>query len=322
MRMVLYGCFCAWLAFASASTGPSEVAFTIADPDLIPEGIAFDPKTQTFYVGSTFKRKIVAIDRKGRVRDFTKEGQHGAFGFVGLRVDASRNALWAITSSAGDGMPARGLDKSCLGCSTVMRYDFTGRLLKKYELANKPAGHFLNDLVVTQAGDVFMTDTMTGDVYRITRAKDTLDKWVSVEPRAFPNGIDATPDGRTLFVATEAGLRKIDVASGAVAPISRGMGTIDGLYFYENSLIGIQPFEDGRKLARFHLSPKHDAVARIETLEASHPAFLQPTTGVVVGHEFYYVANAQLQLFRGIYRDGAYDRAALKDVVILKKRLN
>src|SRR5690606_7736793 len=114
--------------------------------------------------GSTFKRKIVAIDRDGRARDFTQEGQDGAFGFVGMRVDADRDALWAVTSNAGDTMPARGLDKSCLGCSTVMRYAIaTGRLVKKYELSNAPDVHFLNDLVVTRAGDVFITDTMSGD---------------------------------------------------------------------------------------------------------------------------------------------------------------
>jgi sugar lactone lactonase YvrE len=319
MRIIL----CALLAMGATLAGPSEVAFTIAEPDLIPEGIAYDPKTQTFYVGSTFKRKIVAIERGGRVRDFTKEGQDGAFGFVGMRVDPARHALWAVTSSAGDTMPARGLDNACLGCATVMRYDLnTGKLLKKYELGNKPAAHFLNDLAVTAAGDVFITDTGTGDLYRITRAKDALEKWVTLGPALYPNGIDATPDGRTLFVATEAGLRRIDVLTAAVTSISRSLGSIDGLYFHENSLIAIQPFQDGRKVARLQLSPAGDSVAKIETLEVHHPTFQQPTTGTVVGQDFYYIANAQLQLFRGMYRNGAYDKSALKEVVILKKRLN
>jgi len=300
----------------------SQVAFTIADPDFIPEGIAYDPGTRTFFVGSTFKRKIVAVDAAGKVRDFTKEGQDGMFGVVGLRVDVKRRGLWAISSNAGDTMPARGLDKRCLGCSIVGRYDIaSGRLLKKYSLPALPAPHFLNDLAIAPSGDVFITDTMTGDLYRITRAKDALERWIGLGSQVFPNGIDITPDGSTLFVATAPGIRKIDVSKGTIASISRSVGTIDGLYFFRGSLIAIQPFEEFRKVARYHLSPGQDAIAKIETLEASHPMFKQPTTGVIVGDDFYYIANAQLQFFRAMYRDGKYDRTALADVVILRSRL-
>src|SRR5687768_15158028 len=97
----------------------SEVAFKIADPDFIPEGITYDPSTKTFFLGSTFKRKIVAIDAAGKVRDFTTEAQDGIYGVLGMRVDPKTRTLWAISSNAGGTMPARGLDKSCLGCSIV-----------------------------------------------------------------------------------------------------------------------------------------------------------------------------------------------------------
>lgn len=307
---------------AFALTQPSQPAFTIADPELIPEGIAYDPRTKTFFVGSTWKRKIVAVDAAGKARDFTKEGQDGAYGFVGLRVDAARRTLWAISSNAGGTMPARGLDKSCLGCSTVTRYDIgSGKLLKKYLLSNTDAPHFLNDIAIAPSGDAYITDTMTGAVYRITRASDTLERWVELGPQVYPNGIDITPGGSVLFVATEAGLRKIDVKTGAVSAISRNVGSIDGLYFHRNSLIAIQPFEEFRKVARFRLTPALDAVAGIDTLEGANPAFRQPTTGVIVGDDFYFIANAQLQAFRAMHAAGAVDRSALSEVLILKRTL-
>ncbi|MDQ3069772.1 MAG: hypothetical protein M3R55_08600 [Acidobacteriota bacterium] len=314
-----------WAALVAAGAGfqqPGTVAFTIADRELIPEGIAYDPQTRTFFIGSTFKRKIVAVDAAGKARDFTAEGQDGVFGVVGLRVDAKRRMLWAVSSHAGASMPGRGLGDACNGCATVTRYDVrSGRLLKKYSLPNTAARHFLNDLAITPSGDAFITDTMTGDVYRITRAKDTLERWLNLGAQVYPNGIDLTPDGRTLFVATEAGLRKIDVATGAITAISRSVGSIDGLYFFRDSLIAIQPFEEFRKVARFRLTPAHDGVAGIDTLEASNPAFRQPTTGVIVGDEFFYIANAQLQAFRAMHAAGKVDRAALADVVILKRPL-
>lgn len=300
----------------------SEVAFRIADPELIPEGITYDPQTKTFFVGSTYKRKIVAVDASGTVRDFTTEAQDGVFGFVGLRVDAARRTLWAISSNAGGTMPARGLDKSCLGCSMVTRYDIdSGTLLKKYALPNTEKLHFLNDLAVAPSGDVYLTDTMTGAVYRIMRATDRLEHWVDLGPKAYPNGIDITPGGSVLFVATEAGLRKVDVTTGAVTAISGSVGGIDGLYFHRDSLIAVQPFEQSRKVARFRLTPSLDAVEGIDTLEASHPVFRQPTTGVIVGDDFYFIANAQLQAFRAMHATGTIDRSALADVVILRRPL-
>ncbi len=289
---------------------PSQVAFKIADPELIPEGIAYDPQTKTFFVGSTYKRKIVAVDAAGDARDFTKEAQDGVYGFVGLRVDAPRRTLWAVSSNAGGTMPARGLDKTCLGCSIVTRYDIdSGKLQKKYALPNTDAPHFLNDIAIAPSGDAYITDTMTGSVYRIMRATDTLERWVNVGAQVYPNGIDITPGGSVLFVATEAGLRRIDVKTGVISAISRNVGSIDGLYFHRGSLIAIQPFEEFRKLARFRLTPALDGVAGIDTLEASHAAFRQPTTGVIVGEDFYYIANAQLQAFRAMHAAGAIRRA-------------
>ena len=76
------------LAFLLQTSAPGTVAFRIADPELIPEGIAYDPATKTFFVGSTYKRKIVAVDAAGKTRDFTKEGQDGTFGFK--RFDQAR----------------------------------------------------------------------------------------------------------------------------------------------------------------------------------------------------------------------------------------
>ena len=305
--------------------GPSQPAFTIADPDLIPEGIAYDAASKTFFVSSTFKRKIVAVDARGSARDFTTEAQDGIYGVLGMRVDPKRRVLWALSSNAGGTMPARGLDKSCLGCSIVTRYDIASRKLqKKYELPNKPAVHFLNDLVISASGDVFITDTMSGDIYRITRDKDVLEPWASLGPKTYPNGIDLTPDGRTLFVATAAGIRAVNTSDGSITPVSGLPGekppTIDGLYVYRDSLIAIQPFEEGKKVVRYFLSPER-AITRTEIIEAEHPQFKQPTTGVIVGNQLYFIANAQLQFFRAMYKDGAYDRSALTDVVVMKAAL-
>jgi hypothetical protein len=97
---------------------------------------------------------------------------------------------------------------------------------------------------------------------------------------------------------------------------------IDGLYFYKGSLVAVQPFAERKKVVRYHLDKMANAVTKAEVIEAEHPLFIQPTTGVLVGKDFYYIANSQLQLFRRLYKpDGAYDRGQLLDVVVLRARL-
>ena len=56
------------LADEEPRTPDSPVAFRLNDPKLIPEGIAWDPKGERFFVGSVARRKIVVADAKGKTR--------------------------------------------------------------------------------------------------------------------------------------------------------------------------------------------------------------------------------------------------------------
>ncbi len=315
------------LCFFASAQEHSRVAFRIEDRELIPEGIAYDPRARTFYVGSTYLRKIVSVDGKGVVRDFTGEAQEGLLGVVGMKVDARRRLLWAVSTNAGGGMPGKGLGRDCLGCSAVFKYDLgKGKLIKKYALSNKPNVHFLNDLTINSRGDAFITDTVTGDIYLITRGKDELELFVNLGQQAFPNGIDLSGDEKHLFVAAAGGVRVVNLRDKKSRTLKLHDGVspvvIDGLYFYKGSLIAIQPFADQRKVVRYHLDKEANAVSKVEVIEPEHPLFNQPTTGVIVGKDFYYIANSQLQLFRSIYKpDGAFDRGKLLGVVVLKARL-
>lgn len=305
----------------------SRVAFRIEERELIPEGIAYDPRAKVFYVGSTFKRKVVGVDEKGFARDFVGEAQDGLLGALGMRVDAERRLLWVVSSDAGGAMPGRGLGGDCLGCSAVFKYDLrTGRLIKKYALSNKPGVHFLNDLTLNSRGDAFITDTATGDIYLVSRGRDELELFTSLGEKAFPNGIDLSADERHLFVAAGGGIRAVGLRDRASRVLKMPDGVspvvIDGLYFYERSLVAVQPFGAQRKVVRYHLDEAANAVTRVEVVEPEHPLFQQPTTGVLAGDDFYFIANSQLQYFRGIYKPGgAYDKGRLQGVVVLKVRL-
>ena len=308
-----------------SARGHSPVAFRLTDREFVPEGIAYDPSTKTFYVGSTYLRKIVSVDARGRLRDFTASGQDGLRGVLGLRVDARRRLLWAVSSDVGLSMPIKGNPRDCLGCSAVFKYDLrTGRLVKKYELPNKPAPHFLNDLTLNADGDAFISDTLAGDIYRVAAKSDVLEPFVSLGRESFPNGIDLSLDGRRLFVGTNESITVVGVGDKSVTRLKLPEGVkpgIDGLYFHGGGLISVEPF-DKEKIVRYILDGRAEAVTRVEVLESSHPLMSQPTTGVLVGRDFYYIANSQLQVFRKLYQpDAALDSGKLAEYVVLRLRL-
>ena len=308
-----------------------EVAFTIMEKDLIPEGIAYDPVDSKFYISSTYKKKIIEIDRAtGMYRDFIREGEDGIAGVIGMHVDAGRRLLWAVTATAGSGMPARNIadDFSYTG---VYKYDLTSRkLLKKYVL-EKSEDHFLNDLTILQDGTVYVTDTQAKSIYTITPAGDKLELFHSFAEDSYPNGIVHTADEKNLIIAVYKQqpnallMLKLKEKTHQLVEMPNGESVgADGICLYENTVVAVQPGTPDRIIAQYFFSdPQFTGTPTIKTLVADHARFLQPTTGVVVGDEFYFIANSQLQHFRKLFAEhkGNYPTDQLVDPVIMKLRL-
>ncbi len=271
----------------------SHLAFSIPEKDLIPEGIAYDPVAETFYLGSVQKCKIIKINKQGRISDFTKQRQDGLVKVLGLRVDVERRTLWAV-SSYGFYNPV--IPRELLGTTGVFKYDLqTKRLLKKY-LLPPDDNHMLNDLTIASNGDVYVTDWQVPAIYLISADKDTIEKFIDLSRR--PNGIDFSSDEKKLFIAGD-GIGVLDISTRTFSELKHPVNMYlsgDGLYYYRNSLIAIQ--NGGlRKITRFYLNEDQNEIIRSQALEAYHPLFNLPTTGALVGNEFYFIANSQLRAY-------------------------
>ncbi len=295
----------------------SFIAFTIPEKDLLPENVAFDPVEEAFYVGSTRKGKIVKVDRQKRVTDFTAPRQDGLWQVIGMKVDSVRRILW-VCSSMGDNLI--GFSRSETSPAGVFKYDLrTGKLIKKYVLDTVGEQHFFNDLTLTELGDVFVSHMAKDSlIYRIERDSDRLELFLKPEGIPEPNGITISKDNKTLYVAHDTGAAAIDITTKTITQISApqdvSLRGIDGLYFYENSLIAVHPGK--KEVRRYFLDQAGRAVRRADTLESNHPMMNIPTTGVVVQNRFYYVANSQFASFN---RDGTlFPMERLFEPVILQ----
>ncbi len=308
-----------------SAQSPPTVAFTVAQTDLVPEGIAWDPTSRSLFLSSTYRRKIVRIDSLGRSSDFVAEGRDGLWGVIGMKVDPVRGVLWAASSDAGREMPIRAMREEENGRSGVFKFQLsTGRLVKKY-LMPSTGRHFLNDLVVTSGGDLYVTDSQDRTIHRITLSADTLELFVRVPHH--PNGIDLTPDGRTLVVALESSIGRVDLRRRTVQVLvppegHRPEGGFDGLYAHPSGIIAVQPWDTGRVVVRYRLDGAGDRIIGSDVVVGTHETLEQPTTAALAGDELFLVANSHLQTFRRLYEtrpDGPWPQ--LRPATVLRASL-
>jgi sugar lactone lactonase YvrE len=274
--------------------GRSSIAFTLHEKGLVPESIAYDPISKTFYIGSVYKRKIVSINSAGEAQDFSTESD-GLWSVMGMRVDAARRILWVCTASHQQMMNFR---ESENGLSGIFKYDLkTNKLIKKYLL---PAGtnHWLGDLVLNSAGDVFTSDSITPAIYVLRTGKEELELFLKSDAFINPQGLAFSSDEKLIFMADYLkGLFVIDARTKAIRlatppPRATILG-IDGLYYYKNSLIGIQNGVQPQRLVRIILDQNSTQVRQLEVLEANNSMFDEPTLAVLSGSTLFYIANSQ-----------------------------
>jgi sugar lactone lactonase YvrE len=195
-----------------------------------PEGIAVGTG-HTFYVGSIPTGAIYRGDLRTGQGAILNPGSEGASS-VGLAVD-QRSRVWVAGGSTGT---ARVIDGR------------TGAVLASYQLTTA-AATFVNDVVTTQHAAYF-TDSINPVLYRVpldlgpaTTIPLTGDL---VYQEGFNvNGVDATPDGRTLFlVQSNTGLVfTVDAVSGVARAVDLGEERVtfgDGLLLEGKRLYVVQ----------------------------------------------------------------------------------
>ena len=296
----------------------SDTAFVIDVDGLVPENIARDPSTSGFFIGDVFGRRILYRADEGGLREFA--GQSVLRGSVlGMKPDSARHLLWVNVYANS----ARMSDAERLSTprSALLAFDLTnGELKHRYLPADSLEPHLFNDLVLTPNGEVLLTDSEAGKIYRVATVADSLRVWI--EPRSaftYPNGITLESSGRTLYVAHLEGISAIDIETRAIQrlqpPRDHTLGGFDGLYSIGSQLVGIENAgKVGNRVLAFKVTPAGQVID-VRELERGHPAYHIPTTGAVVGRTLYYIANAQLDRMPA---RGTVAHQPLDPIVVLK----
>jgi hypothetical protein len=265
----------------------APTAFEIDDRELMPEGIAYDAPSRSFFIGSVHRRVLRLSSEPGPATEFAGTGA-GLDAVLGLAVDAPRRVLYAVSTSAltTDGRKNRR--------NAVVAFDIDSRrLLHRYDV---PGAMQLNDVTVALGGRVFATDSASGAVYEIAvKGPGPARQVLAPGQLGGSNGLAASPGGDRLYVAHSTGLAVIDVADGSVKRVENrtreNVAAIDGLYQWQGQLIGVQNVTTPGRVILITLSPDGAAVTRVTTmLSHHHNALDEPTAGAVAGDNFYLLA--------------------------------
>ena len=276
-------------AVAARPMTRATVWATLAERDLVPEGTAYDPATRSVLLGSLNKHKIVAIGPDGTVSDRVAPGSSGLRSVVGVHVDTVRGILWAASNARYD-TPADSTP------SALFAFDApTGAF--RFRVAAPPGPHFLNDLVVSPDGTVYVTDSRAGRVWYARPGERTLAALDAIGPLIAPNGITISSDGRVLFVADVDHIRAHHLTRGVTwrlgVPDSLRTNSIDGLAFVDGSLIAHHPLSFWR-IARYQLDADWRRVIARTLLEANTPDGRTSTTGEIVEGDYVFIGNSQI----------------------------
>jgi hypothetical protein len=278
-----------------APVGSSETAFTVPARGLLAEGVAYDPVTKTFFLSSVREHKVLAVDPAGKVKDFSSQSD-GLWGVLGMRVDARRRRLWAVTSTFPE---SPGFDEAAGRRSAIVEYDLaSGKLVARHALPAGTGENMLGDLLVASNGDVYATDSVSPNVFVLRAGAKAPEVFMRGEPFVNLQGLALSPDEKTLFLADYSrGVIAVDMASrrATVLPIpdaTTALG-IDGLYFHEGDLIGIQNGTAPHRVIRMGLARDFSRVERVSVVAANDPVWDEPTLGVVVDGALYYNAVSQ-----------------------------
>jgi hypothetical protein len=278
----------------------SVVAFILPERDLLTEGIAYDPHDRAFLVGSVHHRKIVRVDRAGRVADFIPAERDGLWAPLGMKVDSDRRVLWVAAAAVPQMLH---YDSAEDGRSGLFRYDLTtGALTGKFPIPADSAPHVLGDLTIARNGDVYTSDSRAPVVWRVRTGTDSLERFIESPLLLSAQGLALTPNERALYLADYSrGILKIDLSSKTVRLLPcrdrvLALG-IDGLYLIGGKLIGIQNGVEPHRVVRLTLGAEGDSLIGSEVLERRHPRYSEPTLGVLVGRDLYYIANSQWEKF-------------------------
>jgi hypothetical protein len=278
---------------ATSSLFKAEDALSLPAAALEPAGLAYDGVSGRFVVGDRRERKLVVLDeRSHHAVDLVRASSAGFYEITGIEIDAKRGDLWVVSAdpSAGDASPVTALNRLQL---------VSGRPIDMVSVTDRLKPARLDDVAVTSDGVVFVLDTLGKRLFRLDRRIRALTVVATLKLNG-PTSI-APVDERTIYVAHESGLARVESSNGTVTevrgPTEVPLGGFKRIRWGPSSLIGIQQMPDGGRRAVSVRLTGGRAVS-IDVFESDMPID-NPTAATLSSGDFYFLTSRPQQDGKG-----------------------
>lgn len=330
--------------------GSSDVLFTLPEKDLLTEGIAYDPRSDAWYISAVRGRKIVRLGADGTTSDWLA-GRDDVWGVFGMAIDSERRRLWAVTATLGQ---MRGFDPSAPKETALLEVDLdSAKTVARHELqalepatepssqaaasgsSEGPKAHQLNDVTVAADGTVYVSDSLPpGGIYRLRPGGDELERVGEKMLTNSPQGLALVSGDSVLVIADYSlGLLALDLTNGeswfVEPPKDLWLQALDGLTAVGPGEAGdeLVAIQNGgyppHRILRLTLSDDHRRIESWRVAAQALPEWREPTLGTVVqdgtSRRFVYVAASQWPLFP---ETGEPDLAQLEPATIMSLELS
>jgi len=212
---------------------------------------------------------------------------------LAVSADAARKLLWFSTSA----MPGfADIPKEDEGKAALVAMNTKGQVARRWNLeADSPA--VLGDMTLAADGTIYITDSVSGGVYRVRGDVKTANMERIADGLFSPQTPALSADKKRLFVADYSmGIAVIDLAGGKPVeymphPEDVAVTGIDGLYLVGDSLIAIQNGTEPARVLRLKLDAAQQRIVSAEVMEQGGERLGDPTHAVVVDGWLYVIAN-------------------------------
>ncbi len=274
------------------AVGSSARVHTFSANDLLIEDVAHDPKTGDYYVTSVTTGAVLRVvpGRSEQRVDALSPGNAAAFA-IGL--DTQRRWLWLSYAAT---PTCRGYAIADSGRSWLQAFDLaSGKVVRTLEVPRDGRPHVLGDLTVTARGEVFVTDSRQGGLYRVAPGGLALEPWFTADELRGAQSPAMSADGQRVYVAQYGvGLSAVDARTRAIRRLTFAPGIavqgIDGLYVLDaRTLLAVQNGTDPQRLVRLRLDSSGTHVEGWQLIEQGTEGFAEPNHGVRVGNDFMFI---------------------------------
>ncbi len=282
--IVFISSFLTILQFISCNESKPSEGFKLEGTPLVVEGMTGHTQSSLLIFGDCISKKIHIYSLEGRLIRTIDTEKFGVLSLFGSKVNSSGQILWVVGNCK-----VSADNKPCL-----LEIDLNNGELKELYLSNEFA-HTFNDITLTKDEQVFITDHVSGGLYTLNKSKDSVEKFLFGDQLKNANGICS--DGVDLFVSTSNGFLKVNPSTKKVMKLSFTdfrIAGIDGLYYYENSLIGIQNVFYPLAISRFFLNQERTKIDSAKILHIDPNSKEIPTTGAIIAHKLWFMKNTNI----------------------------